>query len=73
MDKKSNKNVQEVKHECVKCHPNCTYFPNSETCEWEYDEKEPYIKRRKNKDGFICYYDGHTIKSWDDICPRENT
>ena len=56
MGKKSNKNVQEVKHECVKCHPNCTYFPNSETCEWEYDEKEPYIKRRKNKDGFICYY-----------------
>ena len=40
MGKKSNKNVQEVKHECVKCHPNCTYFPNSETCEWEYDENE---------------------------------
>lgn len=73
MGKKSNKNAQQVKHECVKCHPNCPYFPNSETCEWEYDEKEPYIKRRKNKDSFICYYDGHMIKSWDDICPRENT
>ena len=31
MDKGSNKNVQEVKHECVKCDPNCTNFPNSET------------------------------------------
>ena len=39
MGKKSNKNAQEVKHECVKCHPNCPYFPNSDTCEWVYDEE----------------------------------
>jgi len=54
------------------CTPYCIYFPNSECVEWVYDEKNPYIKRRKDNKKFVCKYDGHVIVSWtDEICPKK--
>lgn len=66
MSKKKNKN--NVK----KCHPDCPFFPDMsvESGEWVYDEKEPYIKRRKKQKVFKCIYDGHKI-DWNLPCVRE--
>lgn len=69
-DKNDKNNNVSAECTCTTCQPKCPYFPNPETCEWVYDEKEPYIKRRKERTPFICNYDGHQILSWNDICPR---
>ena len=55
----------------MNCNPLCPYFPNSESSiDWEYDQKIPYLKRRKNQKNFICGYDGHIITSWYEDCPK---
>ena len=45
------------------CDPTCPYFPDMEVPvdEWVYDEKIPFVKRRKNKKKFVCLYDGHEL------------
>ena len=45
------------------CNPNCSYFPDMEVPagEWVYDDKIPFVKRRKDQKKFCCLYDGHVI------------
>ena len=52
----------------MQCSPKCPYFYMEEHIEWEYDAERGY-KVRKNPQPFICDYDGHEIKNWNDECP----
>lgn len=60
--------MKEIK---MQCSPQCSYFPDVNCTNWVYDEKDPSIKRRKEKKDYICGYDGHVITSWYLPCPKE--
>ena len=60
--------MKEIK---MQCNPQCSYFPDVNCTNWVYDEKDPSIKRRKEKKDYICGYDGHVITSWYLPCPKK--
>ena len=60
--------MKEIK---MQCSPQCSYFPDVNCTNWVYDEKDPSIKRRKEKKDYICGYDGHIITSWYLPCPKK--
>ena len=60
--------MKEIK---MQCSPQCSYFPDVNCTNWVYDEKDPSIKRRKEKKDYICGYDGHVITSWYLPCPKK--
>ena len=49
------------------CNTNCIFFPNKDMIKYKVDENG--LKKRLPEDKLKCYYDGHTILSWKDICP----
>lgn len=53
------------------CSPRCLYFPDMTCNDWKYDEEIPYLKRRSDNKKFICGWDGHEIKNWND-CHKGN-
>ena len=60
--------MKEIK---MQCSPQFSYFPDVNCTNWVYDEKDPSIKRRKEKKDYICGYDGHIITSWYLPCPKK--
>ena len=60
--------MKEIK---MQCSPQCSYFPDVNCTNRVYDEKNPSIKRRKEKKDYICGYDGHVITSWYLPCPKK--
>lgn len=63
------KNITDTQE--IQCQPNCLFFPDMTCSEWEYDEDNHNIKRRKDKKKFKCIYDGHIITSWYAPCPKK--
>ena len=53
------------------CSPHCTYFPNMDCKFGEWYTDSEGIKRRNDGKTFVCGYDGHTIISWFDPCPKD--
>ena len=60
--------MKEIKMQCV---PQCSYFPDVNCTNWVYDEKDPSIKRRKEKKEYVCGYDVHVITNWYLPCPKK--
>lgn len=64
--------MSEEKEICLKCTPNCSYFPDMsiKEGEWVWDKEIPYVKRRKEPKEFRCGYDNHLI-DWHIECPKK--
>lgn len=75
--KKKDKNKLDIPENQIKqtqgspCSPKCLYFPDMTCNDWKYDEEIPYLKRRSDNKKFICGWDGHEIKNWND-CHKGN-